>query len=136
MKNESRLPVIAAVVLVVVVAGIAIAFRPHPSSTAMTMPSSSPSSATSSSAVSTDAVTIDNYAFSPASIKVTVGTTVTWTNQDPVDHTVTVDNGNGPMSMLISRGQSFSYTFGKAGTYSYHCTPHPYMKATVLVVSS
>jgi amicyanin len=136
MNSQNRLPIISAVALVLVVVVITVALSHHQASGTMAMSSSSPSAAQVSSAVATNAVTISNYAFSPASIKIKVGTTVTWTNQDPVEHTVTVNSGSGPMSMLIARGQSFSYTFKQAGTYSYHCTPHPYMKATVIVTAS
>jgi len=77
-------------------------------------------------------VTISGYAFSPATIRVKVGGTVTWTNQDPVAHTVTADGGSFD-TKLISQGKSASVTFDKAGTYPYHCTPHPNMKGTVIV---
>lgn len=86
-------------------------------------------------AVATDKVTIANYAFSPATITVKVGTTVTWTNTDSVHHTVTADNGQGPQSDLFGKGESYSYTFTKAGTYTYHCEPHPYMHGTVIVTN-
>lgn len=83
----------------------------------------------------TDSVKISNYAFSPATITVKVGTTVTWTNADAIAHTVTADNpsADAPNSDSITQGSSYSFTFKKAGTYPYHCTPHPYMKGTVIV---
>jgi amicyanin len=84
-------------------------------------------------AEATNSVTISNYTFGPATITVKVGTKVTWTNQDSVGHTVTADSGSGPDSQLIDQGQSYSFTFDKAGTFTYHCTPHPYMKGTVIV---
>lgn len=86
-----------------------------------------------SQAVATNKVTIANYAFSPATITVKAGTTVTWTNQDSVHHSVTADNGKGPKSQLFGQGESYSYTFSKPGTYTYHCEPHPYMQGTVIV---
>lgn len=87
--------------------------------------------------VKQNTVTISNYAFSPAAISVKVGTKVTWTNTDTVAHTVTADDasGNGPDSQLLQKGASYSFTFTKAGTYNYHCTPHPYMKGTVVVTN-
>lgn len=96
---------------------------------------SSMSTSSSSPTVASDKVTISNYMFSPAIIKVKVGTTVTWTNQDAVSHTVTADNpsGDAPSSMDIAQGKSYSFTFTKAGTYTYHCFPHPYMHGTVEV---
>ncbi len=79
-------------------------------------------------------ITIQNFAYQPATLQVRVGTTVTWTNQDNVPHSVTFKNGMKE-SGLLSRGQSFSYTFSTPGTYQYYCTVHPYMVATVTVVS-
>jgi amicyanin len=106
----------------------------------MQMPAEDNSSKTNNSgdnaqASTTNQVTISNYAFSPATITVKAGTKVTWTNQDSVQHTVTMDDSDaaGPKSELLSKGDSYSYTFTKAGTYEYHCTPHTYMKAKVVV---
>ena len=80
-------------------------------------------------------VMIQNFAFAPAALVVKVGTTVTWTNRDTDAHTVTSQGGNGgPLaSAALSTGQSYSYTFTKPGTYSYLCTIHPFMTATVTV---
>lgn len=77
-------------------------------------------------------VTIQSYAFSPAQLTIKKGEAVTWTNQDNVQHTVTGDNG-GPSSDPLSKGQSYSYTFTSAGTFPYHCGPHPYMKGSITV---
>lgn len=79
-------------------------------------------------------LTMQNYAFQPANLQVKVGTTITWTNQDNAPHSVTFKNGMKD-SGLLSQGQSFSYTFNTPGTYQYYCTVHPYMVATVTVVS-
>jgi plastocyanin len=99
-------------------------------------PAASPSAATSASggapATSGQAVTIQSFAFGPSTLSVAVGTTVTWTNQDPTQHTVTADDSSfdgGP----LSTGQTFSQTFSKAGTFSYHCKIHAKMTATVTV---
>ena len=79
-------------------------------------------------------LTIQNFAYQPENIQVRVGTTVTWTNQDNVPHSVTFKNGMKD-SGLLYQGQSFSYTFNTPGTYQYYCKVHPYMVATVNVVS-
>ena len=84
----------------------------------------------------TAAVTIQNFAFTPATLTVAPGTKVVWTNKDSVAHTVTSDNGAWPDSGSLATGQSFTVTFGKPGTYPYHCSIHPYMKASVVVSSS
>ncbi len=92
---------------------------------------------TSSSTAATEgSVTIRDYAFSPNTIKVKVGSTVTWTNQDDVRHDVTPDQETDDFeaSNLLDKGESYSVKFTKPGTYSYYCSPHPYMKATVEVV--
>jgi amicyanin len=85
--------------------------------------------------VAQDTVEIKDYAFGPANISVKAGTKVTWTNQDAVQHDVVSDEGvtNGPQSELLAKGDTYSFTFDKAGTYTYHCGPHPYMKGTVTV---
>lgn len=80
-------------------------------------------------------LTIRQYAYQPATIQVTVGTTVTWTNQDNVPHSVTLKNGMAD-SGLLKQGQFFSYTFQAAGTYQYYCTVHPYMTGTVIVTQN
>lgn len=91
------------------------------------------SMAASSAAATSNQVTIESYSFSPASITVKAGTTVTWTNKDSVSHTVAADQSAGPSSSLLARGQSYSYTFATAGSYPYHCGIHPGMKGTVTV---
>jgi plastocyanin len=73
-----------------------------------------------------------NLAFVPARIEVAAGTTVEWTNNDPLPHTVTADD-NSFDSGLIQSGQTWRYTFTRPGTYPFHCTPHPFMKGTVVV---
>ncbi len=81
---------------------------------------------------SSDMVTIKNFMFSPMSLDVKVGTTVTWMNTDSVDHTVTASDKSFNSGNLAS-GKTFSYTFTKAGTYAYICNIHQYMTATVVV---
>lgn len=77
-------------------------------------------------------VTIQNYAFTPETITVKKGTTVTWTNSDTVEHSVTADDGSFDTG-LIATGKTGTHTFDKTGTFRYHCTPHPSMKAKVVV---
>jgi plastocyanin len=84
----------------------------------------------------TAAVTIQNFAFTPATLTVAPGTKVVWTNQDSVAHTVTSDTGAWPDSGSLTTGHSFSVTFSKPGTYPYHCSVHPYRKASVVVSNS
>jgi plastocyanin len=79
-------------------------------------------------------VTIANFAFDPGTITVATGTTVTWTNNDTASHNITGDDGTwGSNSLAI--GDTFSHTFSKPGTFSYHCGVHPSMKGTITVTS-
>ena len=91
--------------------------------------------AQSQKAVSTNAVAVKNYAYSPQKIKVKKGTTVTWENFDLAPHTVTKSDKNkkGPDSENFGKGNKYSYTFSETGTYEYFCKPHPFMKAAVEV---
>ncbi len=81
----------------------------------------------------TTTVVITNSTFSPASVTVKVGTTVTWRNDDGIGHTVTSDSGTELESPLLSQGATYSHTFNTVGTFPYHCTPHPFMTGTVIV---
>ncbi len=86
--------------------------------------------------VEANAVEITDFSFNAKNIRVKVGTTVTWTNKDSAKHDIAPDteSANFMPSKLLSMGESYSYTFTKAGMYAYHCSPHPYMKANVEVV--
>jgi plastocyanin len=87
---------------------------------------------TTAAAAAGNAVSIANFAFSPASITVKVGDQVTWTNNDSTTHTVTADD-NSFSSGDLAPGATFSFTFTKAGTFPYHCSIHTSMKGTVVV---
>jgi plastocyanin len=69
------------------------------------------------------AITLSNFAFDPSSLTVKVGTTVTWTNQDSASHNVVADNEEFK-SDTLSKGDTFSFTFTKEGTYAYYCSFH------------
>ncbi|HKF38519.1 MAG TPA: cupredoxin family copper-binding protein, partial [Ktedonobacteraceae bacterium] len=100
-----------------------------PTSAPTTAPTPTPTTAPTRSG---NSVSIANFAFSPTSLTVKVGTKVSWTNNDSVTHTVTADKGafnSGP----LAPGSTFSFTFTKAGTYSYHCNIHASMRATIVV---
>lgn len=78
-------------------------------------------------------VSISGFAYVPSSVTVNVGDTVRWTQNDTAPHTVTSDSGGVLGSPTLSLGQTYSYTFSTAGTYTYHCTYHTYMHGTVVV---
>ena len=124
--------IIIPVIIVVVLAVVIVAIMQHKSTNSASSTSSNSSAA--SSATETNSVTVENFAFNPITIKVKLGTTVTWTNKDPVHHTVTGDDSTINLSSnLIGQGETYSYTFNKVGSFTYHCTPHPYMHGTVIV---
>lgn len=81
------------------------------------------------------AVSIADFAFDPPSLEVTVGTTVTWTNNDTVPHTVTAGDGTFD-SGVIDPGGTFSFTFAEKGSFAYSCTIHPRMTAAIDVVAA
>ncbi len=77
-------------------------------------------------------VTIADFSFGPATVTVDVGDSVTWTNRDDVVHTATGSSG-GFDTGDIEPGSSGGATFDQAGSFSYICKPHPFMKGTVVV---
>jgi plastocyanin len=86
-------------------------------------------------APSAGAITITNMMFTPSQISVQKGSTVTWTNNDNVTHTVIddLDNVGGPASGNIEPGSTYSFTFNKTGSFQYHCKLHPSMRGTIVV---
>ncbi len=79
-------------------------------------------------------VTIDNFAFTPAEITVSPGTTVTWLNRDDIPHTVTdAADPRAFKSPPLDTGDSFSHTFAAPGTYRYFCSLHAHMQGTIVV---
>ncbi|WP_328747962.1 cupredoxin family copper-binding protein [Streptomyces sp. NBC_00285] len=80
------------------------------------------------------AVAMKGYAFSPATLSVPAGSTVTWTNYDTAPHDVKTTSGPLPIhSPMLNKGQSWSFTFTTAGSYGYVCTVHPDMTAGITV---
>jgi plastocyanin len=78
------------------------------------------------------AVAIRNFAFVPAHVVVSPGTKIVWTNDDQDPHTVTTD-APGFSSQALDTGGRYAVALRRAGTYSYHCTIHPFMTASVVV---
>jgi plastocyanin len=73
-----------------------------------------------------------DFLFRPARLEVKPGTKVVWTNRGQVVHTVTADDSSFD-SGSIEPGRQNSITFSRPGTYSYHCTPHPFMRGEIVV---
>lgn len=139
--KKNNIVIAISVVLIVLVIGVGIlAIASNKNSNATnntasmtnTISPNTTNRSTPNTVVETSSVTIQNFKFSPSMIKVKKGTTVTWTNQDDAHHTVTGDKG-APDSKLLAKGESTTYTFNQTGTFPYHCDPHPYMQAIVVV---
>ena len=78
------------------------------------------------------AVQIDNFTFNAMTVTVKPGTTVTWTNQDDIPHTVVSKTGVFK-SKVLDTGDKFSVTFARAGQFGYYCSLHPHMTGTIIV---
>jgi plastocyanin len=76
-------------------------------------------------------ITVRGFRFLGDTVTISAGQAVRWTNDDPIEHTITFDDGTG--SPLIPPNGGFARRFDQPGTYTYHCTPHPYMKGVVVV---
>jgi plastocyanin len=81
------------------------------------------------------AVEITEFTFSPPALTVAPGTTVTWTNEDDIPHTVDATT-RAFRSGALDTAQSFSFTFTIPGTYAYYCALHPHMTGTIVVTAA
>jgi plastocyanin len=82
----------------------------------------------------TTIIAMSNTAFVPQVTVINVGDTVTWTNYDAVPHTVTsTTDSYNVSSPMLQRGDKFSFTFTKAGVFTYYCEVHPFMVGTIYV---
>jgi len=98
--------------------------------------SAAASSASSTAPIGTptpaNQVRVHDFSFAPPTLNTTVGTKVTWTNAGPSNHTVTANDGSFDSGPIQLNG-SFSFTPTKAGTFTYHCSFHSTMTATLVV---
>ena len=77
-------------------------------------------------------VLIDQFTFTPQRVTVKVGTTVTWSNEDDVPHTIASSSKLFKSKPLDTRDK-FSFTFTTPGTYEYFCSLHPHMTGAIVV---
>ena len=77
------------------------------------------------------AVKIGNFSFGPQELKVKAGSTVTWTNEDDIPHTVV--SPNNFRSQVLDTDGTYRFTFTTPGTYKYFCSLHPHMTGTIVV---
>jgi plastocyanin len=80
-------------------------------------------------------VSIANMAFSPSTLTVTAGTTVTWVNRDGDAHSVESRDKGFTSSPLLNTGDKYSYTFTTPGTYTYYCGVHASMTGKIVVTA-
>jgi plastocyanin len=79
------------------------------------------------------AISIDNFTFTPQTLKVKAGATVTWTNKDDIPHGIASANNAFARSKALDTDNSYSFTFTTPGTYQYFCYVHPHMTGTIVV---
>jgi len=84
----------------------------------------------------TNAVKMVDYAFSPSRITVSAGTKVSFTNTGAQPHNAAGADAGGWDTGLLKQGEVAGVTFNKPGTYSFICTPHPFMIGQVIVTGS
>jgi len=117
----------------VLAAAIAIVAAACSSSGGDEVTTSSGDAATTSAGAGDGSVNIKDFTFSPGTITVAAGTTVTWTNNESgVPHTTTSDDGVWE-SETLQPGDDFTTTFAEPGTFTYFCSIHPSMTATIVV---
>src|SRR5215469_9469262 len=103
-----------------------------------TTPAATATQASNAPVVMITTDSIGTFTFSPATITVKAGTTVTWKNVTTAAHTVTSDDGgkafdSGTSNPIAAQTGTFSFTFKTPGTFTYHCSFHPFMKGTIIV---
>ena len=79
------------------------------------------------------AISIDNFSFTPATLTVKAGTTVTWTNKDDIPHGIASSNNAFKKSGALDTNDGYSFTFTTPGTYQYFCYLHPHMVGSIVV---
>ncbi len=132
-----RVPIPAlAIAALVVLAGCSSGSAATPIASAAGAPSTaSPaaaSAAASAPAAGAVAVAIKGFAFNPQTVQAKVGETITWTNQDSIAHTVTLDDKSVD-SGIVAPSATFSHAFTQAGTFTYHCEIHKQITGTITV---
>jgi len=78
-------------------------------------------------------ISIDNFTFTPATLTVKVGTTVTWTNKDDIPHAIASATNAFAKSKALDTDDTYSFTFTAPGTYKYFCYLHPHMVGAIVV---
>ena len=96
-------------------------------------PVSSPAASPAATPTAGEKVTIASFSFTPPILKISSGTDVTWTNTDSVAHTVISDDKTTFASDPLQQNDHVTVHFAHPGTFAYHCSIHPSMKAQIIV---
>jgi plastocyanin len=139
MNNKVITTIVLAVLVVGGVTAVALNKKDNKSASMSgmsTMDSATSQTKPSNTVQETNMVTYKGFDVVQKNIKIKKGTTVTWTNQDSAQHDVTPDTETADFKAteLFGKGETVSITFNTVGKFSYHCSPHPYMKGTIEVV--
>ena len=78
-------------------------------------------------------LSIHNFTFTPQTLTVKAGTTVTWINKDDIPHGIASSNNAFKKSGALDTDDSYSFTFTTPGTYKYFCYLHPHMVGSIVV---
>lgn len=145
MEKGVIITIIAIIVILIIGVGAYIYMNSNPSNSNTNNQNTNPTPNTPSTTIpnttntnppastpTTHNIDISNFAFSPSTLTISVGDTVTWTNKDAVGHTI-FSYSNTFKSDTLSQGQTYSHTFTAAGTFEYHCSLHPSMTGTITV---
>lgn len=132
MKNKTI--VISVAVILAVVVGVVLLRNSKQTTPAKS--TTSQSAAKSPEVTTPNTVILKDLDFKTKKLTIKKGETVTWVNQDTAKHDITFDDEamKSASSELFGNGESFKHQFDTVGTFSYHCTPHPFMKAVIEVV--
>lgn len=138
MNNKNQRLTLIVVVVVVILGFGAAALKKNDNKASSDMPTNSSAEKTTpanNTAQESNMVTYKGFAVVQKTIKIKKGTTVTWTNEDNAKHDVTPDTETADFKAgdLFGKGETYKHTFNTVGTFSYHCSPHPYMKGNIEV---
>jgi plastocyanin len=133
MKRTNWIPGTAAVLLVIVMMAVGPrVFGVTWEATAASENEGTLASEVAKAPASEVQVKIDNFTFAPATITVPTGTSIRWVNRDEMIHNV-VSSDKSFKSKVLDTNEEFTYTFSKAGTYTYFCSLHPRMTGKIVV---
>lgn len=136
MKKSVLGGIIGVAVVIIAIGAFALLNRGSGDMAGMEMADNSGNTSENSEMAAPNTVIIDKLDFQQKEITVKKGSVVTWKNQDTAKHNVVFDDaavGEVEDSKLIGSGEELKFTFNETGEFPYSCSPHPFMKAKVIV---